>query len=560
MRRIDSSVADGLAAVSIFCSRHARLVLLLALLVTGGFAVGVGRITTDVDVADVLPRGNPNTVAAHELTEKFRSTFTQQVTLQLHIDEDGRHWRQDNAKLVHRNQGVPLFPPAAGGASGPGRPNPDPRNITDEVYVRAMEELVRFVQARTDFSRAITISNLYSLVNWTLAGGNGSGGGSPAPPGAFALPGHASREQAARYHLVDQAVKAAILDAVDAVASPSWTHAAALFMPAADNRKPTRELGDQMLRVRDEYVAAVASGQTQFTVFGPANPPLFTVDLPVANAHSSALVREDSLRLLPLVALFIVVCLFVAFRAPRAVAVSLATLVVALVWSYGTMGFLGIALNTLNMTIVPLVMGVGIDYSIHMINEFVAHKAEGRSDLEAFRLAGTRSGVAMLIATATTVGGLAVLIFSPSLLIADLGIVATVALSAIYLLAITFIPAALTVVGGSERMGASFSRSRAMPTLARGVTKARWAVLALLLAVSALAYPVAEGIGKEAFGDPGRNYLPSDPIRREHEKGLAWFYEAPDSDEKANVLTFSGKGILAPEAMAYYRTLEANLK
>ena len=49
-------------------------------------------------------------------------------------------------------------------------------------------------------------------------------------------------------------------------------------------------------------------------------------------------------------------------------------------------------------------------------------------------------------------------------------------------------------------------------------------------------------------------------MRKEHEKGLEYFYEAPNSDEKANILTFQGTGILTPQAMDYYRTIEANLK
>jgi uncharacterized protein len=271
-------------------------------------------------------------------------------------------------------------------------------------------------------------------------------------------------------------------------------------------------------------------------------------------------VQQDTVRLMPLVAAFILVCLYIAFRNVRAILVSFTTLALGVVWSYGTMGYLGIALNTLNMTIVPLVMGIGIDYSIHMINEFVEHKSEGHSDAEAFRIAGTRSGVAMLIATATTVGGLATLIVSPSLLIAELGLVSTVALTVIYVLAITFIPAALTLIGGSEKMGQSFTRSRIMPALAHGISKARYLVVLLLVVISVVAYPYARDIGKEAFGDPGRNYLKSDPIRQEHEKGLAYFYEAPNSDEKANILTFQGPGILTPQAMEYYRTIEANLK
>lgn len=578
MGKIDSKVSNGLAAISIWCSQRSKVVIALTLLITVVMGYGVSTITTNVDVADVLPRGNPNTEAAHNLTERFRSTFTQQVTLQIHVDESGAKWRADNEKLLYRGSST-VTPP--GGPSGFPVPLPtsgtpmatdiDPLNITDEVYVRAIEEMVDFVQQHTSqgeadagFSRSISISNIYSLINWTIAGGQGR-----APESAFALPSYATPEGAQRYALVDQAVKAAVLDTVDAISSPSWNHAAALFMPASDNELETRELGERMIAARNAYVAWVASGESEFTVFGPDNPPLFTVDLPIANAHSSALVQEDTVKLMPLVAAFILLCLYIAFRNVRAILVSFTTLAIGVVWSYGTMGYLGIALNTLNMTIVPLVMGIGIDYSIHMINEFVEHKSEGHSDAEAFRIAGSRSGLALLIASATTVGGLAVLIFSPSLLIAQLGLVSSVALTVIYLLAITFIPAALTLIGGSEKMGAQFSRSRLMPALARGVSKARYAVVLLLIAVSVVAYPLTQDceegqtkgcVSKEAFGDPGRNYLPSDPIRKEHEKGLAYFYEAPNSDEKANILTFQGPGILTPEAMEYYRVIESNLK
>lgn len=577
MGRIDAAVAKGLAAISIWCSNHAKAVIAVVFLATVVFGYGVSTITTNVDVADVLPRGNPNTDAAHNLTERFRSTFTQQVTFQVHVDESGAHWREDNAKLQYRattlvlgpDSGVPALPIPIPGAAGPVvlRNEPTPYNITDEVYVRAIAEMVDFIQARTDFTRSISISNIYALINWTVAGGQSQS--EEASLQSFALPGYKTPEDAQRYLIVDQATKDAVLDTVDAISSPSWNHAATLFMPASDNTKPTRDLGEQIMKARDEYVQAVDEGRTEFTVFGSDNPPLFTVDLPIANAHSSELVQEDTVRLMPLVAAFILVCLYIAFRNVRAILVSFTTLAIGVVWSYGTMGYLGIALNTLNMTIVPLVMGIGIDYSIHMINEFVEHKSEGHSDAEAFRIAGTRSGLALLIASSTTIGGLAVLIFSPSLLIAELGLVSAVALTTIYLLAITFIPAALTLIGGSEKMGANFSRSRLMPAMARGVTKVRYLAILLILVIGVVAYPFSQPceseddkgcVPREAFGDPGRNYLPDDPIRREHEKGLAYFYEAPNSDEKANILTFQGPGILTPEAMDYYRTIEANLK
>jgi len=575
--RIDDAVSSALAQVSIWCSRHAKAVVAITFLVTVVLGYGVSTITTNVDVADVLPRGNPNSEAAHDLTARFRSTFTQQVTFQLHVDNGTgfEHWRHDNAGLANR-QTTAVFgdaSPVAGALPGKEGPlvvsvAPAPGNITDEVYVRAMDEMVHYIERNTDFTRSISISNLYALINWTVAGGQGK-----APDSAFSLPGAGTPQDEQRYLLVDQTVKQAILSTVDAITAPGWDHAATLFMPASDNAKPTRDLGLEMIHWRDAYVRAVGdcikedppagqpcSNGIRYTVFGPDNPPLFTVDLPIANAHSSQLVQQDTVRLMPLVAAFILVCLYIAFRNVRAIAVSFTTLAVGVVWSYGTMGYLHIALNTLNMTIVPLVIGVGIDYSIHIINEFVEHKSEGHSDAEAFRIAGARSGVSMLIATATTIGGLATLIVSPSLLIAQLGLIATVALTVIYFLAITFVPAALTLIGGSDRMGHEFRRSRLMPALARGITKARYLMVLLLVGISVLAYAGTANLHKEAFGDPGRNYLPKDPIRKEHELGLEYFYGSSSSDEKANILTFSGPGILTPEAMDYYRTIEANLK
>ena len=552
MTKPDEAVSNAIAATSLWSSRHAKPVIAIVLLATLFFGYGTTLITTNVDVADVLPRGNPNTEAAHQLTQEFRSTFTQQVTFQLHVDETAQNWQRDNEQLTYRaaqgdqNQ--------AGAPSGPGQFTPNSQNITDEVYVRAMEELKNFIQERTDFTRTISISNIYALIRWTEQGGEGV-----ATEEDFRLPGFRTPDEAQNYVVVDQAVKVAVLDTVDTLASPSWNHGAMLFMPPADNQVDMRELGKQIIQARDEYVEAVDNGETLFTVWGSDNPPQFTVDFPVANAHSSTLVEQDLLRLMPIIGAFIIVCLFLAFRNARGIVISFTALGVGVVWTYGTMGYMGIALNTLNMTIVPLIMGVGIDYAIHMINEFIEHKAHGATDAEAFQEAGGRAGLAMFIATLTTVLGLVVMMISPSLLMAQLGFLSAIAIAAIYILTITFIPAALTLAGGTDKMGASFTSSRLMPSLARAVSKVRVPMLVVVVLLTVGAFVSSQGLEEEAFGDPGKNFPKDDPIRQEHEEGLEKFYEVEDPDLKTNILTFRGDGILTPEAIRYYRIIEDNL-
>ncbi len=551
--RIDQIVANAIAGTSLWSSRHARTVVTATLAITIALGYGITLITTNVDVADVLPRGNPNTEAAQNLTTQFRSTFTQQVTLQIHVDESGEKWATDNEKLQYRYLGFPA-PSSGDQQDQPWQLQPSHLNITDEVYVRAIHEMQEFIQERTEFKRTISIANIYALINWTAAGGEGV-----ATEADFRLPGYGTPEEAMRYQVVDQTVKAAVLETVDTLASPSWNHAANLFMPAADNDEDMRVLGESIMAARDAYVQAVADGQTQFTVFGPENPPLFTVDFPIANAHSSALVEEDMVKLMPAISAFILICLFVAFRNIRSILISFTALGIGVSWTYGTMGYMGIALNTLNMTIVPLIMGVGIDYAIHMINEFLEHKSEGKSDDDAFRIAGGRAGLAMFIATLTTVLGLVVMMISPSLLMAQLGFLSAVAISTIYIITITFIPAALTLVGGSEKMGASFQPSQFMPALARGVTRTRAIKLLAVVGLSFAAYFSSLDLEEEAFGDPGKNFPKDDAIRKEHEQGLTYFYELENPNIKANILTFEGPGILTPEAMDYYRAIESNL-
>ncbi len=516
-------------------SRNAKIVVGAVLVLTLGLGYGVTAIDTNVDVADVLPRGNHNTEAAHNLTDKFKSTFTQQVTFQLHA-ADFQTWEENNAMLQYRSS----------------QPQ-DYQNITDEVYIRAMEELKDYIQARTEFDRHISIAGIYALIHWTERGGQ-----DVATAEDYRLPGFDTPEEASNYAVVDQATKAAVYSAMDTLASPSWNHAAMLFMPAATNEQDMKALGQSIIDALEEYVADVDAGNTLWTVWGSNNPPLLTVDLPVANAHSSALVEEDMVRLMPIIAAFIIACLYIAFRNVKAIAISFTTLGVGVVWTYGIMGYMGIALNTLNMTIVPLIMGVGIDYSIHMINEFLEHKAHGKSNAQAFQEAGGRAGLAMFIATLTTILGLIVMMVSPSLLMAQLGFLSAVAIAAIYILTITFIPAALTLIG-TEGMGQNFRPDKIMPAIARGVTKVRWAVAVAVVLMTVGLYYSSLALEEEAFGDPGKNFPADDPIRQQHEQGLEYFYELDNPDVKANILTFEGPGILTPENIEYMRIIEQNL-
>ena len=77
--------------------------------------------------------------------------------------------------------------------------------------------------------------------------------------------------------------------------------------------------------------------------------------------------------------MFIAVTLFIAFRNATSVVATFSMLAIAVTWTFGAMGALKIPLNTINLATVPLIMGVGIDYGIHMMNEYQENRGEGKS-------------------------------------------------------------------------------------------------------------------------------------------------------------------------------------
>jgi predicted RND superfamily exporter protein len=193
--------------------------------------------------------------------------------------------------------------------------------------------------------------------------------------------------------------------------------------------------------------------------------------------------------------------------------------------------------------VLPLILGTGIDFAIHQVTEFAHRKREGLSDQEALRKSGGYAGFAMFIAAVTSISGLLVMTVSPSLLMAQLGLLAAIAIAAVYLLTITFMPALLTLAESSDDMGRKFEPSGIVTTLARGFSQHRLLVGAMLVLLTAGALVGTQHLTVEEFGEPAQNFPEDDPLRKEHEEGIRGFYDLEDGDGeelKTNVIVFQG--------------------
>ncbi|MEE2758985.1 MAG: MMPL family transporter [Candidatus Thermoplasmatota archaeon] len=109
----------------------------------------------------------------------------------------------------------------------------------------------------------------------------------------------------------------------------------------------------------------------------------------------------------------VVLLLSIAFRSVRGVAFPLVGLSAALVWTYGGMALAGIQFSILEVAVAPVVLGLGIDYSIHLQRRYNTVRAQGDTASGAWWKGFDTLKVALGLAVITTMAAFIANIVSP---------------------------------------------------------------------------------------------------------------------------------------------------
>ncbi|MFC3958608.1 efflux RND transporter permease subunit [Halovivax cerinus] len=155
----------------------------------------------------------------------------------------------------------------------------------------------------------------------------------------------------------------------------------------------------------------------------------------------------DSLSIVgPLALLFVVLALIVAYRDVLDILLGVFGIVAVLVWTFGFMGWAGISFNQIFIAVPVLLIGLSIDYAIHI---FMRHREQrhdggeyGEEDTRgSMRIALVGVGIALVWVTATTVIGFLSNLTSPVPPIQDFGVVSAAGITAALLIFGSLIPA-----------------------------------------------------------------------------------------------------------------------
>lgn len=122
----------------------------------------------------------------------------------------------------------------------------------------------------------------------------------------------------------------------------------------------------------------------------------------VVSSQINELTSEANQILGPLLFIIIVVILFIFFKKTSYVLLPMLTLIVSAIWLLGTMVLLGIAFNVMAVALIPLILGIGVDYSVHLFHNYRAELENGKTPAEAIKRSVKDIGTAMFLAWLTT--------------------------------------------------------------------------------------------------------------------------------------------------------------
>lgn len=373
------------------CQQHPRRVLSLLALISLIALAGLLRLRIDTGLSDWLPASDPDVQAFRRIISDIDGVTNQELL-----------WLQLEPNKA-RAQGVD--------------------SIRSETAIRAQDELARFVIARVP-----EIRYTFGLPHWLSLANYSSNANDPA---ALRLP-----ENSAQFRLLWQALQTTQGELLSSTISSDDQATLLGFIIEGDPlRGEARALG-----------RAIADAVTAYRQWPDKRYDLFDHSLLTPIGLASGLARIDSAlandlrRYIPAALLLLVLLLALAFRRWQSVALTLLCLLLGLLWTAGFMGFAGMRFNIVNIAIIPLLLGSGIDYAIHMQHAYQHTAPTQRLQLANSRVSRTAS--ALVVASLISLSGLLALCFADIPGMVDLALTAMVAIVALHSV-VMCLPAAL---------------------------------------------------------------------------------------------------------------------
>lgn len=188
------------------------------------------------------------------------------------------------------------------------------------------------------------------------------------------------------------------------------------------------------------------------------------------------------------VGLIFVLFLF-SFRQVRSMLFALVTLIAGICIEIGIIALSLGELNLLTSSFAVVLIGLGIDFGIHIVSNYTDYRSEGKDSAAALAATYRKAGVAVIIGGVTTSIAFFVLMVSSNRAITQFGLVAGTGILTVLISMLVLLPALVTTF---ESKAPTIHPRRPvlsygfLPKIGQAVVRRRWMVLGLAAAVTAM--------------------------------------------------------------------------
>ena len=131
---------------------------------------------------------------------------------------------------------------------------------------------------------------------------------------------------------------------------------------------------------------------------------------------------------------------FFFFRSYRATFITLLVVTIGVSWAFGFIGLLGYEITVLTALIPPLIIVIGVPNAVFLINKYQQEIKLHGQQAKALQRVISKIGNATLMTNITTASGFATFVFVKSKLLREFGILASINILSIFILALFIIP------------------------------------------------------------------------------------------------------------------------
>lgn len=144
--------------------------------------------------------------------------------------------------------------------------------------------------------------------------------------------------------------------------------------------------------------------------------------------------------------LFVFMGLLVIYRHPVKAFIPLLPIIFIIGWSGGTMFLLDINYTPLTATLGALIIGIGTEFTILIMERYYEEKKKGKDKIDAILMANQKIGKAIFASAITTIGGFSALLVSDFVILSNFGMMTLINITFALFSTLVVMPAILIIL------------------------------------------------------------------------------------------------------------------